>query len=176
VRSALAHLYFETIHPFEDGNGRIGRAIAEKTISQRIGRPVLLALSKTIEANRAAYYNALKTAQRSNEITEWIIYFVDVIIAAQTDAEQQIDFALKKARFFDDFRDKLSDRQTKVIKRVLEEGPEGFKGGITARKYGSLTKISKATATRDLQHLLAIGALLISNEGGGRNTSYMLNL
>ncbi|HXI01448.1 MAG TPA: Fic family protein [Sphingobacteriaceae bacterium] len=176
VRSAIAHLYFETIHPFEDGNGRIGRAIAEKAISQGIGRPALLALSKTIESNRAAYYEALKTAQRSNEITAWITWFMDVVIAAQTDTEQQIDFALKKAKFFDRFREQLSERQLKVIRRMLEEGPEGFEGGINAAKYGSLTKVSKATATRDLQDLLAIEAIMLSGDGGGRSTRYQLNL
>ncbi|MBC7759671.1 MAG: Fic family protein [Phormidesmis sp. FL-bin-119] len=176
VRSAIAHLYFETIHPFEDGNGRVGRAIAEKAISQGIGRPALLALSKTIEANRAAYYEALKSAQRSNEITAWIIWFVDVVIAAQSDAEQQIDFTLKKTKFFDRFRDKLSERQLKVIRRMLEEGSESFEGGMNARKYSSITQISKATATRDLQDLVQRG-VFVSIEGvGGRSTAYTIPL
>jgi Fic family protein len=176
VRSAIAHLYFETIHPFEDGNGRIGRSIAEKAISQGIGRPVLLAISKTIEANKAAYYQALKIAQKSNVITAWIVWFVDVVIAAQTDAEQQIEFALKKAKFFDRFRDQLSQRQLKVIRRMLEEGAEGFEGGMNARKYGSIAQISKATATRDLQDLVASGAIILSGDRGGRSTKYQLNL
>jgi len=176
IRSAIAHLYFETIHPFEDGNGRIGRAIAEKAISQGIGRPVLLALSKAIEANKAAYYKALQTAQRSNEITEWIIWFLDIVITAQTDTERQIDFVLKKAKFFDRYRDQLSDRQIKVIRRMLEEEPEGFEGGINAGKYGSLTKVSKATATRDLQNLLASGAIIPFGEGSGRSTKYKVNI
>lgn len=176
IRSAIAHLYFETIHPFEDGNGRIGRALAEKAISQGIGRPVLLALSKAIEANKAAYYEALQTAQRSNEITEWITWFLDIVITAQTDTERQIDFVLKKAKFFDRYRDQLSERQIKVIRRMLEEGPEGFEGGINAGKYGSLTKVSKATATRDLQDLLAMGAIIPSGEGGGRSTKYKVNI
>jgi Fic family protein len=176
VRSAIAHLYFETIHPFEDGNGRIGRAIAEKAISQGIGRPALLALSKPIETNKARYYEALKAAQRSNEITGWIAWFVDMVIAAQTDTEQQIDFALKKAKFFDRFRDKLSERQLKVIRRMLEDGPEGFEGGMNARKYGSITQVSKATATRDLQELLAMAAVKSLEGAGGRSTSYQISL
>ncbi len=174
VRSAIAHLYFETIHPFEDGNGRIGRAISEKALSQGIGRPALLALSKTIEANKAAYYEALKTAQRSNEITAWIIWFLDMVIAAQTDTEQQIDFTLKKVKFFDSFRGQLSERQLKVIRRMLDEGPEGFEGGMNARKYGSLMKVSKATATRDLQELLSIGVLMSIDGARGRSTSYKI--
>lgn len=175
VRSAIAHLYFETIHPFEDG-GRIGRAIAEKALAQGAGRPVLMSLSHTIEANKKAYYDALENSQRSNEITGWIDYFVKTILAAQNEAEEQIDFTLKQVKFFDRFNDKLNERQFKVIKRMLEEGPKGFAGGINASKYGSITKVSKATAARDLQALLEIGALILWGEGGGRSTKYKVNL
>lgn len=176
VRSAIAHLYFETVHPFEDGNGRIGRALAEKALSQGIGRPVLLSLSRTIEANKNAYYNALSGAQRSTKITPWITWFVRTVLTAQTEAEEGIEFTLQKAKFFDRFKDKLSERQLKVIRRMLEEGPKGFAGGMNASKYGSLTKVSKATATRDLQTLLEIGALVHLGEGGGRSTKYGVNL
>ncbi|WP_069658329.1 Fic family protein [Arcticibacter eurypsychrophilus] len=176
IRSAIAHLYFESIHPFEDGNGRIGRAIAEKALSQGIGRPVLLSLSKTIESKKSKYYAALEVAQRSIEITPWINYFVDVILNAQQDTEDQIDFVLRKTIFFDRFKDKLSERQLKVVKRMLEEGPAGFVGGINASKYGTLTKVSKATATRDLQNLLSLDALIPLSEAGGRSTRYQLNL
>jgi Fic family protein len=174
VRSAIAHLYFEAIHPFEDGNGRIGRAIAEKALSQGIGRPALLSLSKAIEANKKEYYNALEIAQRSNEITKWINYFVKTILAAQTEAEEQIDFTLKKAKFLDRYKDQLNDRQLKVIRRMLEEGPEGFTGGMNATKYGSVTKTSKATATRDLQDLLE--KRIFNVVGGGRSTRYQINI
>ena len=176
VRSAIAHLYFETIHPFEDGNGRIGRAIAEKAMAQGIGRPVLMSLSQAIEANRKAYYKALENAQGSNEITEWIHYFVRTILTAQTEAEEQIHFTLRKVKYFDRFRDRLSERQMKVIKRMLDEGPAGFEGGMNAGKYGSLTKVSKATATRDLQELLELGAFIPFGETRGRSTRYTINL
>ncbi len=176
IRAAIAHLYFEAIHPFEDGNGRIGRAIAEKALSQGIGRPVLLSLSRTIEANKKAYYDALEKSQRSNEITSWINYFVKTILDAQIEAEEQIDFTLKKTKFFDRFKDELNDRQIIVIKRMLEEGPKGFEGGMTARKYISLTKTSKATATRDMQDLLEKGAFKLFGKGGGRSTRYQVNL
>ncbi|HMH31907.1 MAG TPA: Fic family protein [Puia sp.] len=176
VRCAVAHLYFESIHPFEDGNGRIGRAVAEKALSQSIGRPALLSLSRTIEINKNDYYNALEVAQRSMNITPWITYFIDVILAAQKHAEDQIYFALKKTKFFDKYRDQLSERQLKVIKRMLEEGPMGFVGGINAGKYGSITKVAKATATRDLQNLLEKGAIIPFGEGGGRSTKYQLSL
>ena len=176
VRSAIAHLYFESVHPFEDGNGRIGRAIAEKVISQGIGRPVLISLSRTIEANKKGYYNALEKAQRSNEITEWINYFVKTIVTAQTETEVQIDFTLRKAKLFDRVKDQLSDRQLKVIKRMLEKGPDSFQGGMTARKYVSLTKISKATATRDMQDLLEKTVFKLVEGSGGRSTRYEVNL
>lgn len=176
VRSAIAHLYFETIHPFEDGNGRIGRAIAEKALSQGIGRPILLSLSKTIEANRKSYYNALGGAQQSNEITSWINYFVDIILKAQTAAEEQIDFTLKKVKFFEKFRGLMNERQLKVVRKMLEQGPADFQGGMNAKKYISLTRTSKATATRDLQDLVEKGAFILFGEGGGRSTSYQVNL
>lgn len=174
IRSAIAHLYFETIHPFEDGNGRIGRAIAEKALSQGIGRPVLLSLSQAIERRKNEYYDALKQGQRSNEITEWIEYFVKIVLQAQSDAEDQIDFTLKKARFFDSYKDKLNERQLRIVKRMLEEGPEGFKGGMSAQKYIRITGVSKATATRDLQDLANKGAFVVI--GGGRSTRYDVNL
>lgn len=174
VRSAIAHLYFETIHPFEDGNGRIGRAVAEKALSQTIGRPVLLSLSKTIEGDKKAYYSALEQAQRSNEITPWITYFVNVILKSQEQAISLVDFILKKSKFFDRFKDVLNERQLKVVRRMLDEGPDGFEGGMSAKKYTSITKASKATATRDLQNLSELGVLIL--EGGGRSTHYVLNI
>lgn len=174
VRSAIAHLYFESIHPFEDGNGRIGRALAEKALSQGLGRPILLSLSKSIDSNRRIYYSELEKAQHSLEIDSWIKYFVNTILAAQMDSENEIDFTLKKVKFFDKFRDQLSERHLTVIRRMLEEGPKGFNGGMNARKYVSLTKISKPTATRDLQYLAEIKAFLVS--GGGRSTNYQVNI
>lgn len=176
VRSAIAHLYFESIHPFEDGNGRIGRAIAEKALSQGVGRPVLLSLSQAIESQKRAYYEALKQAQRSNEITSWIAYFVDVILRALVMAEELVDFTLQKVRYFDLYKDQLSERQQIVIGRMLEEGPDGFEGGINAKKYGNITRVSKATATRDLQYLVEIGAIRRVGDAGGRSTRYVINL
>jgi Fic family protein len=173
VRAAIAHLYFESIHPFEDGNGRIGRAIAEKALSQTIGRPVLLSLSATIESNKSAYYNALETAQRSNEITGWMSYFVNTILEAQQQTRQLIDLTLAKTKFFDRFKNDLNERQLKAISKMLEAGPEGFEGGMTARKYISITRASKATATRDLQELVELGALV--SEGKTRSIHYSIN-
>ncbi len=176
IRSAIAHLYFESIHPFEDGNGRIGRAIAEKALSQGIGRPALLSLSEAIESDKKAYYEALKVGQRSNEVTPWIHYFVDVILQAQEKAGQQVEFSLRKVKFFDKYEDQLSERQKKVINRMLEEGPDGFEGGMNARKYMGITKVSKATATRDIQQLVDMGVFVRYGKAGGRSIRYRVNL
>ena len=170
IRSALAHLYFETIHPFEDGNGRIGRAISEKALSQGFGQPVLLSLSRVIEANRSAYYDALQAAQSKHRVNEWVTYFVAIVLEAQNEAEEQIRFTLKKAKFFNKYENALNERQVHVVRRILEEGPKGFQGGMNARKYQSLTKASKATATRDLQDLADRG--IFTKIGGGRSTRY----
>jgi Fic family protein len=174
VRSAIAHLYFESIHPFEDGNGRIGRALSEKGLSQGLGRPVLLSLSKTIESHKRGYYGALKDAQRSNEISAWIQYFVSMIVDAQILAKEHIEFTLKKTRFFSRFHDLLNERQLGVIRRMFEEGPQGFTGGMSTKKYIAITGTSKATATRDLQDLMANAALISS--GAGRSTRYQVKL
>ena len=173
IRSAIAHLYFETIHPFEDGNGRIGRVLAEKSFSQTVGCPVMMSLLQVIEADRKSYYDALSKAQRKNEITAWLEYFVNVIYKAQISARELIDFTLRKTKFVDHYKTILSERQMKAILRMLES-PEGFDGGMTARKYSSLTKTSKATATRDLQELADLKAL--RPEGAGRSVHYVVNL
>lgn len=174
VRAAIAHLYFESIHPFEDGNGRIGRAIAEKALSQGFGYPIIISLSQAIESNKKAYYAALKSASRTNEITDWIDYFINLVLNSQIEVEKQINFILKKAIFFDKFKDFLNERQLKTIKRMLQAGIKGFEGGMSARKYMVITGASKATATRDLQYLFAIKVL--KQIGSGRSARYELNL
>ena len=125
--------------------------------------------------NKKAYYAALEIAQRSNEITAWISYFVNLTLAAQSEAELQIDFTLKITRFFDHYTNQLNERQQTVIKRMFQEGINGFQGGMNAGKYGKIAKTSKATATRDLQHLLEIGAFMLHGNAGGRSTSYQVN-
>jgi Fic family protein len=148
VRAAVAHLYFESIHPFEDGNGRIGRAVAEKALSQTVGRPLLLSLSRTIETKKNLYYKALESAQKSNEITKWIQYFVQQCLDAQKQTYQWIDFVLNKTQFLDRYKSLMNDRHLKVINKMFDAGPEGFEGEMNAKKYTSITRTSKATATR----------------------------
>jgi Fic family protein len=174
IRAAVAHLYFETIHPFEDGNGRIGRIIAEKALAQGLKRPILMSLSTAIEADKKSYYAALKQAQHTNDLTEWIHYFSETILHAQQDFISTINFTLKKTTFYDQYKSQLNDAQLKVINRMLEEGQEEFIGGMNAKKYQSLTHVSKATATRHLQDLVEKGILV--SQQGGRSTSYQVNL
>ncbi len=174
LKSAIAHLYFESIHPFEDGNGRIGRAVAEKALSESLGRPVMLSLSKIIESDKAAYYAALKEAQQSLEITPWINYFAMVTLEAQRDAKAMVQFTVAKAQFFDRYKSCLNDRQLKAVNKMMGKGFELFEGGMTAKKYMSINKTSKATATRDLQQLQEIGVFVI--DGAGRSVSYQLSI
>ncbi|MFT5241509.1 MAG: Fic family protein [Kiritimatiellia bacterium] len=170
VRAAIVHLYFESIHPFEDGNGRIGRALAEKALAQGIGRPVAFSLSRSIEANRKAYYEALKTAQRSTDVTAWVAWFADIALTAQIQAEGEIEFTMKKVKLFDRIQDTLNLRQRKALERMLKEGPNGFEGGMTTKKYMAITGASKPTATRDLRDL--VGQDVFLSIGGGRSTHY----
>lgn len=174
VRAAIAHLYFESIHPFEDGNGRIGRAIAEKALFQGFGYPGILSISQAIEADKKSYYTALNIASKSNVITEWIHYFLNMIVAAQNEVEKQINFVLKKSTFFDRYKDSLNERQLKVIRRMFQEGANGFEGGMNARKYMAISGTSKATATRDLQDLLT--KHIVQQIGSGRSVRYELCL
>ena len=174
VKSAITHLYFESIHPFEDGNGRIGRAIAEKCFSQSLGRPVYLSLSSIIERNKKQYYLALKEAQGSLHINNWIVYFANIILQSQKEAIRTAQFALKKIIFLNNHALNLNEREQKVVNKMLEAGLDGFEGGMTAKKYMKITKSSKATATRDLQHLTELG--VFNSKGNGRNIHYELTI
>lgn len=164
TRAGIAHLYFVTIHPFEDGNGRIGRAIAEKAINQAMGQPVLLAFSYIIEKHKKAYYEALERVNYSNEITDWLIYFSKTMLEARQYTQTYVEFLIEKTKLYDRVRGKLNERQEKVLARMFREGPEGFKGGLNAEKYISITKTSRATATRDLQELVELEVFTKSGE------------
>jgi Fic family protein len=176
IRAALAHMYFESIHPFEDGNGRVGRALAEKALSQDLGAPVLYSLSGAMERSKKNYYTALEQASGyCVNVTSWVVYFTETVLAAQQYSEETIRFVLAKAKYFTDHTAPLNARQQKAITRMFEAGHTGFAGGMSAGKYASLTKTSKPTATRDLVYLLEHG-YLSRLPGGGRGTKYALNL
>jgi Fic family protein len=164
TRAGAAHLYFETIHPFEDGNGRIGRAISEKALAQALRRPTLTALAATILIRRKAYYRALEQANQSNEITPWLSWFAGIALEAQARAEVRVEFLIDKTKLLDRLRGQLNRRQEKALLRMLREGPEGFKGGLSAGHYASITGASPATTTRDLVDMVAKGALTRTGE------------
>jgi Fic family protein len=172
TRAGLAHLYFESIHPFEDGNGRIGRAIAEKVMSQSLGQPTLTAIAATILVHRKDYYLAIEATNKKNEITRWLAWFAGIALEAQALTLAQVEFLIAKTRLFDQYRDRLNPRQTTVLRRVLREGPAGFKGGLSAGKYVSIAKTSPATAGRDLAEMVELGAL--TRTGEKRHTRYHL--
>lgn len=174
TRAGLSHLYFESIHPFEDGNGRLGRALAEKSLAQNIGQPSLIALAFTIERKRKDYYDQLESHQKTLDVTPWLVWFAEVVLAAQQVTLDRVGFFIAKARFYDRYREALNERQAKVIERVFREGPDGFQGGLSAENYISITGTSRATATRDLQYLAEIGAL--RRTGELRHTRYWLEL
>lgn len=173
TRAGLSHLYFESIHPFEDGNGRLGRALAEKSLAQNIGQPSLIALAFSIERERKAYYNQLECHQKTLDVTPWLEWFAETVLTAQQVTLDRVGFYIAKAHFYDQYRDQLNARQAKAIERMFREGPEGFKGGLSAENYLSITGTSRATATRDLQDLVEIDAL--TRTGERRYTRYWLS-
>jgi Fic family protein len=162
------------IHPFEDGNGRIGRALAEKSLAQNLGHPSLIALSFTIERKRKAYYAALEHNNKDMEVTGWLRYFARTVIEAQSNTIKRVDFHLAKAKFYERRGAELNERQDKVVARMFREGIDGFKGGLSAENYITITGTSRATATRDLRDLVEKGAL--ARVGELRHTRYFLNL
>ena len=172
TRAGLAHLHFESVHPFEDGNGRIGRAIAEKALAQSSGQPTLTALSLTLERHRARYYRELEKANRTLEVGDWLEWFADVVLEAQAHTLAWVEFVVAKVRLLDRLKGQINARQEKALLRVLREGPNGFRGGLSAGKYSAITGAPPATAGRDLAGLVALGALV--RTGQLRGTRYWL--
>jgi Fic family protein len=164
TRAGIAHLYFESIHPFEDGNGRIGRAISEKALAQSVGQTTLTALAATILVRRKAYYDTLEAANKDTEVTQWLAWFAGIAIEAQRRTEARVQFLIDKTRFLDRIRGQLNERQEKALLRMLNEGPDGFRGGLSAGNYSTITGASPATATRDLVDMVAKGALVRTGE------------
>jgi Fic family protein len=164
IFAGLIHIYFESIHPFEDGNGRIGRALVEKAISQRKNNPSLNSFSKIIDLNKKEYYNAIQTCNHSLDANKWLLYFSKTLIQSQDYTISLVDFVISKTKFFIKFDKKLNDRQYKVVSRIFTAGLEGFKGGFSASNYKTITGTSNATATRDLQELVNIEAFYKTGE------------
>jgi Fic family protein len=175
ARAAVAHLWFETIHPFEDGNGRIGRAIVDMALAQDLGAQTrLYSISSQIGKNRRGYYEALKTAQHGlTDITPWVQWFLEEFCCACQASMKLIDQAIEKSRFWAQHsQTSLNLRQRKVIQRLLDDGDGGFLGGMSTAKYVKMTGASKATATRDLTDLLQEG--LLFTRGQGKSSRYFV--
>lgn len=172
ARAGLAHLYFESIHPFEDGNGRIGRAIAEKVLAQGAGQPSLTALSLLIHRRRKEYYAQLEAANKTLDVDPWLDWFADLVMAAQAHTLEGLDFLLANTRLWDRLRGHLNQRQEKALSRLMRAGVDGFVGGLSASKYMALTGAPAATARRDLGHLVELGAL--RRTGQLKGTRYWL--
>lgn len=168
ARAAIAHLWFEAIHPFEDGNGRIGRAIADMAMAQDRRSPLrLYSLSRQLLTSRGAYYDALNQAQRGHcDVTAWVMWFASQFASASAYTGALIDAAIQKSQVWARQAGlAINERQRKVLQRLLDAGDGGFEGGLNAEKYMKMTGASKATATRDLAALLAAGSLWTVGQG-----------
>jgi Fic family protein len=174
TKAGITPLYFLAIHPFEDGNGRIARALSEKSISIDLGRPALLSLSQTINKHKKDYYSALEKHNTTLNITQWLVYFGETILDAQQNTIKIVEFLIKKAKFFDEYSHQINERQLKVIQRIFKEGYQGFKGGLSANNYKRVAKTSASTATRDLKDLVKKG--IFKKTGQLKGTRYDLNL
>lgn len=176
VRAGLAHLWFVTIHPFEDGNGRIARAIGDMALAQDEQRTSrAFSVSAQIAKARDAYYNTLEHTQRGDlDVTEWLVWFLTQVETAARTSQTIVAHTLAKARFWLRYQQQsMNDRQRKVLNRLLDSGPSQFEGGMTTRKYRHLTKTSRATAYRELSDLVEKGCLA-PLKGAGRSSAYDL--
>ena len=174
TRAGIAHLWFESIHPFEDGNGRVGRAISEKVLAQGLASPAITGMASTLLKHRKTYYAELERAHRELEITDWLTWFAAKTLESQQLTLAQVEFILEKARLLDRVRDKVNLRQEKALLRLFAAGPDGFIGGMSAANYMRITDAPPATATRDLAALVGLGAL--RRTGENKATRYRLNV
>ncbi len=187
IRAAISHLWLITIHPFEDGNGRVTRAITDRALAQDEKTSIrFYSLSAAIESNRTGYYKILENTQscktktqqkegNASNITEWINWFLDVLAQAMQQGQHRIQRVIDKTRFWHiHSQTALSEQQIKVLNRLLDGADDEFKEGINANKYQGVANVSKATATRHLQELLTKGCLT-KLPGGGRSTRYAIN-
>lgn len=175
ARAAIAHLWFESIHPFEDGNGRIGRAIVDMAIAQDQANPSrLVSISSQLSDNRGAYYDALNQAQRSvGDATQWVAWFAQQYCSACAASSRIIDRAIEKNQFWaSNCQIEINSRQRRVLQRLLDDGDGGFMGGLNAEKFMKMTGASKATATRDLADL--VDSKLVWTQGQGKAVRYYL--
>ena len=172
IIAAIAHLWFVTIHPFEDGNGRIARAIADLALARsEQSAQRFYSMSSQIRAERNRYYDLLEATQKGDlDITPWLQWFLECLDRAFDKADDTLSAVMDKARFWDAIKDQpLNERQQRVLNRLLD----GFEGKLTSSKWAKLTKSSQDTASRDIDDLIRKG-ILVRGAAGGRSTSYEL--
>ena len=172
VKAALAHLWFGTIHPFEDGNGRIARAIADMALARADNSASrFYSMSAQIEAERRDYYSQLESQQRGDlDVTPWLTWFLACLDRALGRAEQTLAAVIDRARLWEFInRQSVNERQRLIVNRLTD----GFEGHLTTSKYAKIAKCSTDTALRDIRELLERG-IIVQNQGGGRNTSYRI--
>ncbi len=173
IKAGLGHLWFVTLHPFDDGNGRIARAIGDLLLARADGSPQrFYSLSAQIQRERKAYYDILETTQKGGmDVTDWLAWFLESLHRAVGQAQHTLDAVLTKARFWHSWASlPLNERQVKLLNRLLD----GFDGKLTSSKWAAIAKCSPDTALRDINDLMAHGVLR-KTEGGGRSTGYVLN-
>ncbi len=173
LKAAMLHPHFESIHPFEDGNGRVGRAIVAKTLAEGLGLPLVLPVSTVIARHRVAYYDEINEASRSLDWTNWAAFFIPVLTETIEGFVAAVKFIAAKRAYLAKYESAFTERAKKVILRMFEDGEEGVKAGLSASKWGRMAKVSKPTATRDLAELVAVGAIV--REGDGPTAHYRLN-
>ena len=184
IKSAIAHLWFVIIHPYEDGNGRVARAITDYILTQgtTFTQFKLYSISTAINSDRKGYYDILdKTTNlfknREFNITPWIEWHLITLKNAMQSSLKSIEYLVQKIKFWDKYREfALNERQIKVINKILDMGSENFEGGISTKKYISLTKVSKATAVRDISKLVEFRCIKQIEGSSGRNIRYKLNV
>ena len=183
IKAAIAHIWFVIIHPYDDGNGRIARAITDYILSQNSSTAQfkLYSISTAIIKDRTAYYDILdKTTNlflnKDFSLTSWIIWHLNILNSAMKEALKNVEFLIQKTKFWDRHRDKaLNERQIKVLNKILDIGNENFEGGLNTKKYISLTKVSKATAVRDITQLVEFGCIKQIDGTAGRNVRYEID-
>jgi len=177
LRAGVTHAWFEILHPFEDGNGRVGRALIDRALAQDEGRAIRhYSVSARLMEKRDEYYQALETLSRGGlDVTPWLVWFAGEVEAAMRASQYTVGHIVAKARFWlRHAQSPINARQRKALNRMFDAGPAGFEGGMTNRKYANLTACSAATAQRDLAELVALGCLKV--EGLGRSVRYQIVL
>jgi Fic family protein len=183
IKSALAHLWFVSIHPYDDGNGRIARAITDYLLSETSQNSLkLYSISMAINSDRKGYYGVLDRTtnlfkNREYDFTPWLVWHLKTLNHAMEIALEKINAVIKKTKFWDRCRDKqLNARQLKVVGKLFDNGAENFTGGIHTKKYMVIAKTSRATAIRDLNQLQEYGCIRQITGTAGRNVRYELVL